>query len=148
MEIDNRQFYLIKFLFYVMKIGCNSWTVWHLPRRLKKFSSSSLPFSIPLPGPPSESFTALVNFTWGKKESSWILKFKGNYLYLYWPLPWKNKLFRIWSYFSSNFHIWLISISYSHVPKKASLLSVIWKRILVTDWKWNSQVLWSDLVNS
>lgn len=35
----------------------------HLPSRLKKFSSSSRPYSGPA-GPPSDSFTALVNFTW------------------------------------------------------------------------------------
>lgn len=35
----------------------------HLPSRLKKFSSSSLPYSGPA-APPSDSFTALVNFTW------------------------------------------------------------------------------------
>lgn len=37
----------------------------HLPSRLKKFSSSSRPYSIALP---SDSFTALVNLTWDVQE--------------------------------------------------------------------------------
>lgn len=60
----------------------------HLPRRLKKFSSSSRPFSIPLPGPPSESLTALVNLTWGEKESHQI-DIQQPITGLYQPLVWR-----------------------------------------------------------
>lgn len=38
----------------------------HLPSRLKKFSSSSRPYSIALP---SDSFTALVNLTWDVQKN-------------------------------------------------------------------------------
>lgn len=41
----------------------------HLPSRLKKFSSSSRPYSGPA-GPPSDSFTALVNFTWNTQTQN------------------------------------------------------------------------------
>lgn len=41
----------------------------HLPSRLKKFSSSSRPYSGPA-APPSDSFTALVNFTWDTRTRS------------------------------------------------------------------------------